>query len=184
MAKKLVSIVIPVLNEEGNLPVLYERLSTVLKNLAADYELLFINDGSSDQSLLLLKTFADRDAHIKIIDFSRNFGHQLAVTAGLDHCHGDCAVIIDADLQDPPELITELITKWNAGYQVVYAQRVKRKGEHFIKVFTARIFYRLLKKLANIEIPLDTPGSDYVRPACNMYVKKDYPGKRNIRCLK
>jgi glycosyltransferase involved in cell wall biosynthesis len=156
MAKKLVSIVIPVLNEEGNLPVLYERLSAVLKNLATDYELLFINDGSSDQSLLLLKTFADRDAHIKIIDFSRNFGHQLAVTAGLDHCHGDCAVIIDADLQDPPELITELITKWNAGYQVVYAQRVKRKGEHFIKVFTAMIFYRLLKKLANIEIPLDT----------------------------
>jgi polyisoprenyl-phosphate glycosyltransferase len=156
MAKKLVSIVIPVLNEEGNLPVLYERLSTVLKNLATDYELLFINDGSSDQSLLLLKTYADRDAHIKIIDFSRNFGHQLAVTAGLDHCHGDCAVIIDADLQDPPELIIELITKWNAGYQVVYAQRVKRKGEHFIKVFTARIFYRLLKKLANIEIPLDT----------------------------
>ena len=156
MGKKLVSIVIPVFNEEGNLPVLYERLSAVLKILATDYELLFVNDGSRDQSLALLKNYADRDVHIKIIDLSRNFGHQLAVTAGLDHCQGDCAVIIDADLQDPPELITELIAKWNSGYQVVYARRIKRKGEHFLKVFTARIFYRLLKKLANIEIPLDT----------------------------
>ncbi len=156
MAKKLVSIVIPVFNEEGNLPVLYERLSAVLKIPALDYELLFVNDGSRDQSLALLKSYADQDSHIKIIDLSRNFGHQLAVTAGLDHCQGDCAVIIDADLQDPPELITELIVKWNSGYQVVYARRIKRKGEHFLKVFTARIFYRLLKKLANIEIPLDT----------------------------
>jgi len=156
MGKKLVSIVIPVFNEEGNLPVLYERLSAVLKILATDYELLFVNDGSRDQSLALLKNYADRDVHIKIIDLSRNFGHQLAVTAGLDHCQGDCAVIIDADLQDPPELITELIAEWNSGYQVVYARRIKRKGEHFLKVFTARIFYRLLKKLANIEIPLDT----------------------------
>jgi glycosyltransferase involved in cell wall biosynthesis len=156
MGKKFVSIVIPVFNEEENLPVLYERLSAVLKELAADYELLFVNDGSRDQSLALLKTCADRDAHISIIDLSRNFGHQLAVTAGLDHCRGDCAVIIDADLQDPPELIPELIAKWSAGYQVVYAQRVKRKGEHFLKVFTASIFYRLLKKLASIEIPLDT----------------------------
>ena len=156
MGKKLVSIVIPVFNEEGNLPVLYERLSAVLKMPAMDYELLFVNDGSRDQSLALLKSYADLDSHIKIIDLSRNFGHQLAVTAGLDHCQGDCAVIIDADLQDPPELITELIAKWNSGYQVVYARRIKRKGEHFLKVFTARIFYRLLKKLANIEIPLDT----------------------------
>ncbi len=156
MAKKLVSIVIPVFNEEGNLPVLYERLSAVLKKLATDYEMLFVNDGSRDQSLTLLQTYAQQDRHIKIIDLSRNFGHQLAVTAGLDHCQGDCAVIIDADLQDPPELITELITKWNDGYQVIYAQRIKRKGEHFLKVFTAKIFYRLLKKLANIDIPLDT----------------------------
>jgi dolichol-phosphate mannosyltransferase len=156
MGKKLVSIVIPVFNEEGNLVTLYDRLRAVLKKISTDYELLFVNDGSRDQSLALLKTFAHQDPQVKVIDLSRNFGHQLAVTAGLDHCRGDCAVIIDADLQDPPELIAELMDKWQNGYQVIYAQRIKRKGEPFLKVFTAKIFYRLLKKLANVEIPLDT----------------------------
>ena len=156
MGKKLVSIVIPVFNEEGNLPVLYERLSAVLKMLATDYELLFVNDGSRDQSLALLKSYADRDAHIKIIDLSRNFGHQLAVTAGLDHCQGDCAVIIDADLQDPPELIPDFITHWKEGYDVVYATRIAREGETVIKKATARAFYRLMQKVGRVRIPENT----------------------------
>jgi len=156
MVKKLISIVIPVFNEEGNIPILYERLSAVLKKMDYDYELVYVNDGSTDRSLSLLRSVVQQDSHVKILDFSRNFGHQLAVTAGLDHCHGDCAVIIDADLQDPPELIVELVRKWDDGYQVVYAQRVKRKGEPFLKVTTAKVFYRLLKRLANVDIPLDT----------------------------
>jgi glycosyltransferase involved in cell wall biosynthesis len=156
MTNKSVSIIIPVFNEEGNIPVLYERLSSVVNKTGLDYELLFVNDGSTDRSIEQLRSLAQQDRQVKIIDFSRNFGHQLAVTAGLDHCRGDCAVIIDADLQDPPELIPELMKRWESGYQVVGARRIKRKGEHFLKVITAKIFYRLLKKLSNVDIPLDT----------------------------
>jgi len=156
MSKMLVSVIIPVYNEEGNIQILNERLLAVLNKLDEDYQLVYVNDGSMDRSLDLLHALAERDRRVKIINLSRNFGHQLAVTAGLDHCEGDCAVIIDADLQDPPELILELIKKWKEGFQVVYAQRIKRKGESFLKVFTAKVFYRLLKKLANVDIPLDT----------------------------
>jgi dolichol-phosphate mannosyltransferase len=151
-----VSIIIPVFNEEGNVPVLYERLSVVFNKIGHNYEMLFVNDGSTDRSMPLLRALVKQDSQVKIIDFSRNFGHQQAVTAGLDHCQGDCAVIIDADLQDPPELIIELVKKWESGYQVIYAQRLKRKGEHFLKVATSKIFYRILKRLANVDIPLDT----------------------------
>jgi glycosyltransferase involved in cell wall biosynthesis len=156
MGKKLVSVIIPVYNEEGNIQILHERLVSVMENLGEDFHFIYINDGSRDRSLWLLQSLAERDRRVKVISLSRNFGHQLAVTAGLDNSTGDCAVIIDADLQDPPELILELIKKWKEGFQVVYAQRIKRKGESFWKVMTAKVFYRLLKKLANVDIPLDT----------------------------
>lgn len=152
----MLSIIIPVFNEEGNVHKLYERLSDVCGQLDQDYEMVFVNDGSRDQTLDLVKDLAMRDQGIKYLDFSRNFGHQIAVMAGLDHCTGDAAVIIDADLQDPPELILDMVKKWRSGYEVVYAQRETRKGESFIKLMTASLFYRMLKRLTSVDIPLDT----------------------------
>lgn len=156
MKNKLISIIIPIYNEEGNIQELIKRLYSVLEKLDVDFELVFINDGSYDNSKKILTKSAEEDKRIKIIHFSRNFGHQIAVTAGIDNCNGDCAVIIDADLQDPPDLIPKLIKRWKDGYQVVYAQREKRKGESFFKLFSAKLFYRILKRLTNVNIPLNT----------------------------
>jgi glycosyltransferase involved in cell wall biosynthesis len=156
MSKNSVSIIIPVYNEEENISHLYERLKKVTDLIESDFEFIFINDGSVDESFRLLNNLADKDDSVKVIDFSRNFGHQLAVTAGLDFCKGDCAVIIDADLQDPPELIESMIEKWHEGYDVVYAQRIRRKGESLFKRFSASLFYRVLHQLTDFDIPLDT----------------------------
>lgn len=150
------SIIIPIYNEEGNLNVLYERLTKVAASLNVSYELLFVNDGSRDASLTMIMLMAKNDTHVKYINFSRNFGHQIAVTAGLDHCKGDAVVIIYADLQDPPELIAELYSKMKEGFQVVYARRRSRSGESLMKKFTAKIFYRILAKITSIKIPVDT----------------------------
>jgi polyisoprenyl-phosphate glycosyltransferase len=151
-----ISIIIPVFNEEHIIPELYSRLTNSTKEISANYELLFVNDGSNDHSLTVLKQFAEKDHHIKFISFSRNFGHQIAVSAGLDYSSGQYVVIIDADLQDPPELIPELFKKMKEGYQVVYAKRKSRKGESFLKKSTAKLFYRLLNNITSISIPLDT----------------------------
>src|SRR5438105_834769 len=124
------SVIIPIYNEEGNIPILFERLKGVVSQLNVDAEFLFINDGSKDKSITLIKELAVKNSGIKYIDFSRNFGQQVAVTAGLDHCNGKTAVIIDADLQDPPELIIDLYNKRNEGYEVVYAKRRARQGEN------------------------------------------------------
>lgn len=150
------SIIIPIYNEEGNIPVLYERLTKVMKDLGESYELLFINDGSRDNSLALVMELAQKDEAVKYLDFSRNFGHQIAVTAGIDAAKGDAMVIIDADLQDPPELILEMFEKYKEGFEVVYAKRRKRKGETIFKKLTARLFYRTLAKITTLDIPLDT----------------------------
>jgi dolichol-phosphate mannosyltransferase len=150
------SIIIPIYNEEGNLQLLYERISKVAASITNDYELIFINDGSRDNSLPLIVSMAQSDQHVRYINFSRNFGHQIAVTAGIDHCTGEAVAIIDADLQDPPELIVELYNKMNEGYQVVYARRRSRSGESFMKKFTAKMFYRILAKITSIKIPVDT----------------------------
>jgi glycosyltransferase involved in cell wall biosynthesis len=150
------SIVIPIFNEEANIDILYKRLSTVLSGITSHYEMIFINDGSKDRSLEKIKVFASEDNKIKFIDFSRNFGHQIAVTAGLDKSIGKAVVIIDADLQDPPEIIFDLYTKMKEGYQVVYAKRKKRQGESFMKRTTAKLFYRLLAKITSVDIPVDT----------------------------
>ncbi|MFN8279813.1 MAG: glycosyltransferase family 2 protein [Saprospiraceae bacterium] len=153
---KLLSVIIPVYNEEGNLELLFKRLEKVLSTTDATPEYIFINDGSRDHSMEIIRQLAMKDSRVKFIDFSRNFGHQTAVTAGLDYCNGDCAIIIDADLQDPPEMITELYTKWKEGFEVAYARRRSRQGENYLKKWTARVFYRLLKKITSIQIPVDT----------------------------
>ena len=153
---KTLSVIIPIYNEEGNIPRLYERLNGVVQQLGVDTEFVFINDGSRDRSIELIRGLASCDRNVRFIDFSRNFGHQIAVTAGLDHCTGKAAVIIDADLQDPPELILDLFAKWQEGYEVVYAKRRARQGEGFLKKLTARYFYRTLKKITSINIPVDT----------------------------
>ena len=151
-----ISIIIPIYNEEGNIQLLFDRLSGVIKrmNIAAEY--IFVNDGSKDRSIEIIKSLASREKDVRYIDFSRNFGHQIAVTAGLDKSVGNTAVIIDADLQDPPELIPELYAKWKEGFEVVYARRKSREGENFLKKYTAKQFYRILKKITSINIPLDT----------------------------
>lgn len=150
------SIIIPVFNEEENIQKLFERLFQVVSKLSSDFELIFINDGSKDNTLQLVKDLAATEPKVKYINLSRNFGHQIAVSAGLDACLGQRVVIIDADLQDPPELVLEMDQKMNEGYHVVFARRRKRKGESLAKLLTARLFYRLLARIASVEIPLDT----------------------------
>ncbi len=152
----LLSVILPIYNEEGNIPKLFERLNKVILQLNIDCEFVFINDGSNDGSMSLIKDLAGKHSNIRYIDFARNFGHQVAVTAGLDHCIGKAAVIIDADLQDPPELITEMYKKWQEGFEVVYAKRRTREGESYLKKITAKMFYRMLKKITSINIPVDT----------------------------
>ena len=153
---KDISIIIPIYNEENNIHVLHERLTAVVSQMSNSYELIFINDGSRDNSLALVKALAANDNHVYYINFSRNFGHQIAVSAGLDFCTGKAVAIIDADLQDPPELIQDMYEKMKEGFEVVYAKRRSREGENFMKKFTARIFYRLLARITSVEIPVDT----------------------------
>lgn len=150
------TIIIPVYNEEGNIGLLHERLTKVMQQLQVSYELLFINDGSRDNSMLLVRELASRQPEVKYIDFSRNFGHQIAVSAGLDSSKGKAVAIIDADLQDPPELIINMYHKMQEGYEVVYARRRTRKGESLFKLWTAKLFYRLLTRITSIPIPVDT----------------------------
>ena len=152
------SVIIPIYNEEANLAALYQRLTGVLGglHLPGGYELLFVNDGSHDGSLALLRALAAGDGRVRYLDFSRNFGHQIAVTAGLDRAEGAAVVIIDADLQDPPELIAALYQKLGQGYEVVYAKRRSRQGESAAKKLTAKLFYRLLARITRISIPVDT----------------------------
>ena len=151
------SVIIPIYNEELNINKLFERLDKVISEMQLNsYEYIFINDGSRDNSLELIRTLAEKYPYVKFINFSRNFGHQIAVSAGLDHCCGDAVSIIDADLQDPPELIPELYKKLKTGYEVVYAKRKVRHGEGFMKKFTAKIFYRILSRMTSINIPVDT----------------------------
>jgi dolichol-phosphate mannosyltransferase len=150
------SIVIPVYNEEHNIPELYQRLTDVMDILSESYEIIFVNDGSKDKSLGILKSLRKSDqSHIRIINFSRNFGHQRAISAGIDHARGQAVLIMDADLQDPPEVIPKFVEKWREGYEVVYAVREKRK-EHILKRAAYRTFYLILRTVAKIDIPLDT----------------------------
>jgi dolichol-phosphate mannosyltransferase len=154
--RPIYSIVAPIYNESGNIDKLYARICEVMDSTGEPWEMVTVNDGSRDDSLDKLIAHSDKDPRIKVINFARNFGHQTAVTAGMDYTVGKAVIIIDADLQDPPEVILELIAKWKEGYQVVYAQRETREGESWFKLFTAKVFYRLIYRIADIDIPLDT----------------------------
>jgi polyisoprenyl-phosphate glycosyltransferase len=150
------SLIIPVFNEEATLGELYRRVSAVMDQLDAPAQLILINDGSRDRSLELLRALQHQDPRVCYLSLARNFGHQIAVTAGLNFVQGQVAVILDADLQDPPELIPAMIDRWRQGYEVVYAQRTQRRREGWFKRLTAYAFYRLLQQLADVDIPTDT----------------------------
>ncbi len=156
MKKPVLSVIIPVYNEEATIPEMYRRLNLAVSTITEDYEFVFVNDGSKDGTLVQLIRLTKQDKRVFYINFSRNFGHQIAVTAGLDACQGDAVVIIDGDLQDPPEVIPELYKKYKEGFEVVYGKRSDRAGESIFKKMTAKWFYRILKNLTNIDIPLDT----------------------------
>lgn len=150
------SIIAPIYNEAENLPILYPRIRDVMDQTGETWELILVDDGSQDGSTELIRTLRSQDKRIRPVIFARNFGHQIAVTAGLDYARGDAVVIIDADLQDPPEVILEMIAKWREGYEVVYAVRSEREGETWFKEFTASLFYRLIYRITDVDIPLDT----------------------------
>lgn len=156
MKHKLISIIIPMYFEEEVVSECYTRLSNVVLKNNLEYELIFVNDGSRDNTLKILEQIAKQNSHVKVISFSRNFGHQIAVTAGLDKSKGDAVIIMDADLQDPPELIPEMIKLWEEGNDVVYGKRKKREGESLFKLATAKIFYKILNKTSTVAIPMDT----------------------------
>ncbi len=152
----LLSIVVPAYNEEAVLPEFHRRTSAVLDGLDMDAEVIYVNDGSKDGTLQVLRQLRAQDPRVGIVDLSRNFGKEIALTAGLDVARGDAAIVIDADLQDPPELIPELLRKWQDGYDVVYAQRESRAGESVTKKATAYAFYRLIQRMSRVKIPADT----------------------------
>lgn len=150
------SVIVPLYNEEPVIREMYRRLTDVLESNRFDYEIVLINDGSRDETLSKAKQLCETDKRIKLISFSRNFGHQIAITAGMDNASGQIVVVIDADLQDPPEVIVEMIEKWREGCQVVYGVRKERKGESSFKLLSAALFYRILRKMTPLEIPVDT----------------------------
>ena len=150
------SIIAPIYNEKENLPELYRRVKEVLDSTREPWELVLVDDGSTDGSVDIIRELAKKDKHIRPVIFARNFGHQIAITAGWDYARGDAVVIIDADLQDPPELILEMAKKWKEGNEVVYAVRTEREGESWFKLWTASLFYRTIYRITDVKIPLDT----------------------------
>jgi dolichol-phosphate mannosyltransferase len=153
------SVVVPIFNEEEVLSPFYERLKNVMNSLNEDYEIIFVNDGSTDHSMEALLKLRQSDLNVKIIEFSRNFGHQIAITAGLDHTNGQAIIIMDGDLQHPPEVIPKLIQKWKEGYEVVYTVKKETKDAGFFKNISASVFYSLMNKIGNIRIPKH--GADF-----------------------
>lgn len=152
----LISIVLPVFNEAAGIKNTIEILEKFIQYQTEQYELIFVDDGSTDKSIEIINKAQNKYSNIKIIEFSRNFGHQLAITAGIKYAKGDAVVVMDADLQDPPSVIPNMIKKWHAGYDVVYGKRLVREGETLFKKITAKTFYRVMQKISNIDIPLDT----------------------------
>lgn len=150
------SFIVPIYNEEENIGEMYRRISQVMNQMDGDVELCLVNDGSRDRSLKMMRELHQKDPRVVYLSLARNFGHQIAVTAGLNFVRGQVIVILDADLQDPPELILEMVELWRNGYHIVYAQRIKRRQEGWFKRFTAYAFYRILKRLADVDIPTDT----------------------------
>jgi dolichol-phosphate mannosyltransferase len=150
------SVIAPIYNEIGNISELYRRIKTTMEEVGEVWELILVDDGSTDGSTEKIHELAQQDEHVRPVIFARNFGHQLAVTAGLDFSRGQAVIMIDSDLQDPPEVIADLVAKWHEGYEVVYAVRAEREGETWFKLFTASLFYRLIYRITDVNIPMDT----------------------------
>jgi dolichol-phosphate mannosyltransferase len=169
-----ISVVVPCFNEEDVLRETHERLTDALSKTDLEYEIVYVNDGSRDRTLEILRELTATDSHVRVVSFSRNFGHQVAVTAGVDFTSGDAVVLIDADLQDPPELIHDMVRLWHDGYQVVYGTRESRNGESAFKLLTAKYFYRIINSISDVDIPLDT-GDFRLMDRCVVDVLKKMP---------
>ena len=181
---KKISIIIPAYNEEESLPFLKERLNKLMEEMNKyDFEILFVNDGSKDKSLEIIKQYRNEDNRYCYLNFSRNFGKEIAMIAGLDYITGDCAIFMDADLQDPPELIPELVKYWEDGYDDVYARRRSREGETFLKKFTSKMYYRILQKMTKIEIQKDTGDFRLLDRRCVNALKKLRESQRNTKSM-
>ena len=179
---KKISIIIPAYNEEESLPHLYERLEKLMSSMGNyEFEILFVNDGSKDNTISLIKEYREKDNRISYVDFSRNFGKEIAMIAGLDYAKGDCVIFMDADLQDPPELIPELVKYWEEGYDDVYAKRNSRKGETWLKKFTSKMYYRVLQHLTNVPIQEDTGDFRLLDRRCVNALRKM---RESQRCAK
>jgi len=179
---KKVTIIIPAYNEEASLPFLYERIEKLINSIDNyEFEILFINDGSKDKTIELIKEYREKDSRISYVDFARNFGKETAMIAGLDYATGDCVIFMDADLQDPPELIPEMLKYWEEGYDDVYAQRRSRKGETWLKKFTSKMYYRVLQSLTNVEIQKDTGDFRLLDKRCVNALRKM---RESQRCSK
>ncbi|AQS04341.1 glycosyltransferase family 2 protein [Clostridium beijerinckii] len=169
--KTVYSVIVPLYNEELVINQSYKRLKEVMDSTNESYEIVFVNDGSKDRTREIAEEICSRDENIKLINFSRNFGHQAAITAGMDLALGDAIIVIDADLQDPPEVMLKMIEKWKEGYEVVYGKRVKREGETFLKKFTARVYYRLLRSMTTVDVPVDAGDFRLIdRKVCNTLI--------------
>ena len=181
---KKISIIIPEYNEEDSLPLLYDRKKKLMENMKNyEFEILFVNDGSKDKTIQIIKEMRENDNRICYVDFSRNFGKEIAMIAGLDYATGDCVIFMDADLQDPPELIPELVKYWEQGYDDVYAKRRSRKGETWLKKFTSMMYYRILQKLTKIEIQKDTGDFRLLDRRCVNALKKLRESQRNTKSM-
>ena len=181
---KKISIIIPAYNEQESLPILYERLTKLMDSMENyQFEVLFINDGSKDKTIEIIKELRQKDERICYVDFARNFGKEIAMIAGLDYATGDCVVFMDADLQDPPELIPELVKSWEQGYDDVYAKRRSRKGETWLKKFTSKMYYRVLQHVTKVEIQEDTGDFRLLDRRCVNALKKLRESQRNTKSM-
>ena len=181
---KKITIIIPAYNEEESLPHLYERLEKLMTSMEHyEFEILFVNDGSKDNTINLIKEYREKDNRICYVDFSRNFGKEIAMIAGLDYATGDCVIFMDADLQDPPELIPELVKYWEEGYDDVYAKRSSRKGETWLKKFTSKMYYRVLQHLTNVPIQQDTGDFRLLDRRCVNALRKMRESQRNSKSM-
>lgn len=181
---KKITIIIPAYNEEESLPYLYERLDKLMTSMKNyEFEILFVNDGSKDKTINIIKELRQKDKKISYVDFSRNFGKEIAMIAGLDYATGDCVIFMDADLQDPPELIPELVKYWEDGYDDVYAKRRSRKGETWLKKFTSKMYYKVLQKTTKIEIQKDTGDFRLLDRRCVNALRKIRESERNTKSM-
>lgn len=181
---KKISIIIPSYNEEESIPLLYKRIDKVMDNMKNyEFEVLFVNDGSKDKTIEIIKNLRKNDNRICYVDLSRNFGKEIAMIAGIDHATGDCVIFMDADLQDPPELIPELVKYWEEGYDDVYAKRKSRKGESWLKKFTSKMYYTILQRLTKVEIQKDTGDFRLLDRRCVNALKKLRESQRNTKSM-